>query len=163
MHASISVLTIILQQAKHQLPRHRLPFGITQCYPHSFIYYQGEHVEKTVDLQTFPFADHDTLVEVYTVLLALPYGAMLHPRGLIRPLGMPECKDDRRWKVKLPMGLVLPLDNQDSLRCLVVDILHGLSTLHKHGIVHRDVRHPNILKVRVPPACTLLPGSTWKW
>ncbi|BDA43800.1 probable calcium/calmodulin-dependent protein kinase type 1D at C-terminar half [Coccomyxa sp. Obi] len=145
MHASISVLIIILQQAKHQFPSHRLPFGIRQRYPHSVIYYPGTHVEKTVDLQNFPFADRDALVDVYTVLLALPCGAMPHPRGLIRPLGMPECKYDRWWKVKLPMGLVLPPKNQDILRCLVADILHGLSTLHRHGIVHRDVRHPNIL------------------
>lgn len=126
MHTSIYVLIIILQQAKHQFPSNCLPFGITEKYKHSLIYYQGEYVEKTVDLRTYPFADHDTLMEVYTVLLGLPSGALSHPHGLIRPLGMPELKDGRWWKVKLPMGLNQPPSDLPSLRCFLMDILHGL-------------------------------------
>ncbi|CAL8468217.1 g7756 [Coccomyxa elongata] len=143
MHMSISVLIIILQQTKHQFPSDRLPFGIMQTYKYSSIYYEGTYVEKTVDLSTYPFGDQATLEKVYGVLLSLPLGA----RGLIRPLREPVFKDGKWWKVKLPMGMVQPPHDLASLRCLVTDILHGLDALHQRGIVHRDVRHPNILKV----------------
>ncbi len=32
---------------------------------------------------------------------------------------------------------------------MVADVLHGLRALHQHNIVHRKVRPPNILEVRL--------------
>lgn len=151
MHTAISMLTIILQQLTHQFPTDPLPFGVTLEYKHSSIFYSGEHVEKMVDLGKFVYGDKDALQAVYTVLMDLPLGTnMSHPRGLIRSLEEPELKDGRYWKVKLPMGLRKKPSNLDSLRQFLRDILHGLDALHQKGIVHRDIRHPNILKVRPP-------------
>jgi serine/threonine protein kinase len=44
---------------------------------------------------------------------------------------------------------------------MVADVLHGLRALHQHNIVHRDVRPPNIMEVRLSVeqhACLLQGG-----
>ena len=144
------MLTIILQQLKHQFPNDTLPFGVMLKYKHSSIYYSGEHVEKYVDLWYFAYSDKETLLAVYgTLFYMFQSGNTNHPRGLLRPLEA-VMKNKRYWKVKLPMGLHEKPGDLDSLREFLRDVLQGLDALHQMGIVHRDVRHPNILKVRPP-------------
>ncbi|BDA43802.1 probable serine/threonine-protein kinase 26 at C-terminar half [Coccomyxa sp. Obi] len=145
MHASLQVLSIILQQMYHQLPKFPVPLGASQSYPNSVIFYRADQIEKLVDLREFAAGDKDTLLLVYEVLLELPNGpGMSHPIGLIWPKGMPKFVRDK-WRVKMPLGLPnKPLD-LPSLRCCVKDILGGLCALHHRKIVHRDIRFPNIL------------------
>ena len=121
MHHSTYVLTIVLQQMHHQLPKEPLPLGTRQEYAHSVIYYHGDCIEKQVDFRSFEAGDSSTLLRVYEELLQLPNGANIsHPVGLIRPLGMPTFVRDR-WKVEVPLGWPRKPCDLDSLRQLVKD------------------------------------------
>ena len=141
------MLTIILQQVRHQLPAAPLPLGLQQRFNHSVIMFHANRAVKEVDWGTFENADQQVLTTVYTVLLQLSNGpGMDHPRGLIKPLAMPKLTARGKWRVNMPLGSRSAPTSLMLLRRLVADVLHGLSLLHDRGIVHRDVRRPNILQ-----------------
>ncbi|KAK9803942.1 hypothetical protein WJX72_006724 [[Myrmecia] bisecta] len=72
LHTAIRVLTIVLQQTRHQLPANPLPLNTTMGYRHSTITYWADHVVKLVNWAAFENADGPTLTKVYQVLLQLP-------------------------------------------------------------------------------------------
>lgn len=147
-HTTIRVTTIMLQQMLHQLPESPLPLGGTFYFHHSSITYMGDRVVKRVDWPSFANRDHRTLKKVYAAVLAMPNGAGInHPRGLIRPLDMPALRRETVWCVELPVGLPSKPVSLPRLRCLILDVLHGLAHLHAVNLVHRDVRIPNTLEV----------------
>lgn len=87
------------------------------------------------------------MVQVYRRIRSLPAGhGLSHPRGLLPPLRLPQLVEGF-WHVSTPLALDTYLDDEEELRQLVTDVLHGLAALHGLGIVHRDVRPINILQV----------------
>lgn len=69
-------------------------------------------------------------------------------------MGLPQLLDGR-WHVSTPLAWDTQPDNEEDLRQLVADVLHGLAALHGLGIVHRDVRPSNILQVTPHHALSL--------
>lgn len=126
-----------------------MPLGLTLRTPHSCITYHGNFVVKEVTWAAFVNNDKDGLQHVYEVILSLPCGrGLTHPRGLSRPLQMPRMRKAKgTWVVMVPLGLACRALTLPTLRRLVADVLSGLCQLHAHGIVHRDVRLPNIVEV----------------
>lgn len=87
------------------------------------------------------------MMQVYQRIMHLPLGAeLMHPQGLLKPMRPPQL-DGGRWHVRMPLASHSPPRSEEDLRRLVGDVLHGLASLHGLGIVHRDVRAPNILQV----------------
>ena len=87
------------------------------------------------------------MMQVYQCIMSLPLGAgLMHPQGLLKPMRLPQL-DRGRWHVRMPLASHSRPRSEEDLRRLVVDVLHGLVSLHGQGIVHRDVRAPNILQV----------------
>lgn len=70
----------------------------------------------------------------------------MHPHGVLKPQRLPQL-DRGSWHVSMPLASHSRPTSEEDLRQLVVDVLHGLASLHDLGIVHRDVRPPNILQV----------------
>jgi serine/threonine protein kinase len=84
---------------------------------------------------------------VYEHIMALANEPGLgRPRGILKPLEMPTMSIDS-WRVRMPLGTRDRPRTEEALKCLVADVLHGLAALHDVGLVHRDVRPPNILQV----------------
>ncbi|BDA45199.1 probable crinkler effector protein 8 at C-terminar half [Coccomyxa sp. Obi] len=155
MHTTVYALTIVLQQEHHQLRSNPSPFGTREERKHSVIYYQGEYIEKQVDVRQFGQGDKDTLLQVYMVLLMLPSGANItHPPGLVRPLGMPMLVGER-WEIRVPAGRPNWPTSLPDLRCIFKDILQGLSMLHNVRVVHRDIHWDNIIEM---PATQMSPA-----
>ncbi len=147
-HTAIRVTTIMLQQMLHQLPDSPHPLGATYGFGHSRITYLADRVVKRVDWWRFANQDLEALSQVYAAVWASPDGAGIsHPRGLIRPLVMPALVTDSVWCVHLPVGLAHQPLSPPRLRCLILDVLHGLAHLHAASHVHRDVRLPNTVEV----------------
>ncbi len=87
-------------------------------------------------------------MQVYQGIMSLPPGAgMEHPHGVLKPERLPQLELGR-WHVRMPLASHRGPTSEEELRRLVVDVLHGLASLHDLAIVHRDVRPPNILRVR---------------
>ena len=84
--------------------------------------------------------------------MSLPLGAGIeHPHGVLKPERLPQLERGR-WHVRMPLASHSRPRSEEELRRLVADVLHGLASLHDLGIVHRDVRPPNILQV-IPATC----------
>jgi serine/threonine protein kinase len=49
--------------------------------------------------------------------------------------------------VEMPLCALANPRTESALKDLVADVLHGLDALHARGVVHRDVRLPNILQI----------------
>ncbi len=86
-------------------------------------------------------------MQVYQGIMSLSLGArMEHPHGVLKPERLPQLADGS-WHVRMPLASHRGPTSEDELRRLVVDVLHGLASLHDLAIVPRDVRPPNILRV----------------
>ena len=144
IHSSIGVLTIILQQHKHQMPSQPRPLGMTIGRETSRITYYGQHVIKEVPESMFTQMHWSVLTAVYTFLLKR-HGPQAS-QGLIRPMANPQLKHNT-WRVKLPLGSPFRPRAQGSLQNCVRDVLLGLQALHAAGFVHCDIRLPNIIEV----------------
>ena len=87
------------------------------------------------------------MVQVYQCIMSLPLGAGLtHPQGVLKPMDMPQL-DCGSWHVRMPLASHNWPRSEEDLPRLLVDVLHGLASLHAQGIGHRNVRAPNILQV----------------
>ena len=144
IHSSIGVLTIILQQHKHQMPSQPRPLGMTIDRETSRITYYGQHVIKEVPESMFTQMHWSVLTAVYTFLLK--HHGPQASQGLIRPMANPQLKHNT-WRVKLPLGSPFLPRAQGSLQNCVRDVLLGLQALHAAGFVHCDIRLPNIIEV----------------
>lgn len=139
----------MLQQREHQLPAAPTPLGMTCRVGNTSITYDHDCITKVVRWQGFANDDEQLLQHVYDVLWHLPNGAGLqHPRGLLKPIAPPRLSDGR-WRAEFPLCTACNPVTLPRLRMMVADVLHGLQALHQHNIVHRDVRPPNILEVRL--------------
>lgn len=151
----------MLQQREHQLPAEPMPLGITRRVGNTSITYQADHITKVVQWHGFANADEQLLQRVYDVLWHLPNGPRLqHPRGLLKPIA-PPIFTNGRWRVEFPLCSARTPATLPRLRLMVTDVLHGLRALHQHNIVHRDVRLPNILEVRLLLETACLSSAGW--
>ena len=153
----------MLQQREHQLPAMPMPLGITRRHGNTSITYQANYITKVVRWDGFVNADEQLLQRVYDVLWHLPNGSRLpHPRGLLKPRA-PPILTNGRWRVEFPLCRTRKPATLPRLRLLVTDVLHGLRALHQHDIVHRDVRLPNIVEVRLLLETVCLSSAGWRF
>lgn len=146
VHTALAALSVVLRQYSHQTPVESLHLYMTKQHNSATVTYSTTYMEEVVEWASFANADEAGLMQVYQCIMSLPLGAGLtHPQGVLKPMDMPQL-DCGSWHVRMPLASHNWPRSEEDLPRLLVDVLHGLASLHAQGIGHRNVRAPNILQ-----------------
>lgn len=132
----------IMVTIKEILPSDVLPLGRVQQKGNRKTIFLDNMVEKQISSfkDLYSFTNIDTLIHIYELAK--------NNRGLVQAKEFPIVKKGGTYKVVLETQGFHRLPRTESdLQNIIRDILNGLVVFHKAGIVHRDIRWPNILQV----------------